>query len=70
MYIYKISFILTYTVVFLTHQWVPGALTPGVMQPGPEAENSLPSNIKVKHGWTINPPHLYIFMAYSGTNLS
>jgi hypothetical protein len=36
-------------------QWVPGALPPGVQQPGHEA-HSHPSNAEVKNGGAVPPP--------------
>jgi hypothetical protein len=32
-------------------QWVPGALSLGVMQPGREADRSPPSSAEVKNAW-------------------
>jgi hypothetical protein len=45
-------------------QWVPGALSPGVKQPGREADHSPPTGAEVKKMWiyTSTPP--YTFMAY------
>jgi hypothetical protein len=38
--------------------WVPGASTPGVKQPGREADHSPPSSAEVKNAWsyTSTPP--------------
>jgi hypothetical protein len=36
-------------------QWVPGALSLGVKQPGREADHSLPSSAKVKVSRTVPP---------------
>jgi hypothetical protein len=39
-------------------QWVPGALSLHVKQPGREADNSPPSSAEVKNGGAITPlPH-------------
>jgi hypothetical protein len=45
-------------------QWVPGALSPGVKQPGRKADYSPPTIAEVKNVWihTSTPP--YVFMAY------
>jgi hypothetical protein len=40
-------------------QWVPGALSPGVKQPGREPGHSLPSSGEVENGGAI-PPHVFI----------
>jgi hypothetical protein len=43
-------------------QWMPGALSLGVKQPGCEADHSPPSSAKVKNAWsyTSTPPvHLH-----------
>jgi hypothetical protein len=44
-------------------QWVPGAPSPGLKEPGREADNSPPANVEVKKMWiyTSTPP--YAFMA-------
>jgi hypothetical protein len=44
-------------------QWVPGVLSPGVKQPGREANHSPPASAEVKKMWiyTSTPP--YAFMA-------
>jgi hypothetical protein len=44
-------------------QWVPGALSSGVKQPGREADHSTPTSANVKNTWiyTSTPP--YVFMA-------
>jgi hypothetical protein len=44
-------------------QWVPGALSSGLKQPGREAEHSPPASAEVKKMWiyTYTPP--YAFMA-------
>jgi hypothetical protein len=40
-------------------QWVPGALSPGVKWPGPEADYSPPTSAEVKKTWiyTSTPPY-------------
>jgi hypothetical protein len=43
-------------------QWVPGALTPAIKQPGHEADHSPPFSAESKNVWcsTSNPPiHCY-----------
>jgi hypothetical protein len=42
---------------------LPGALSPGVKQPGREGDHSPPSIAKFKHAWRYTPPQ-YIFMAW------
>jgi hypothetical protein len=44
-------------------QWVPGALSPGIKQPGLEADHSPPTIAEIKNMWicTSTPP--YVFMA-------
>jgi len=37
--------------------WVPKDLTPGVKQPGSEADNSLPSSAKVRNAWSHTSTH-------------
>jgi hypothetical protein len=41
-------------------QWVPGAISPGVKQPGNEADHSPPSISEVKSGGAV-PPLLHMF---------
>jgi hypothetical protein len=36
-------------------QWVPGAISPGIKRPGPEADHTPPSSAEVKNGGTIAP---------------
>jgi hypothetical protein len=45
------------------HQWVPGALSPGVKRPGLEADHSSSASAEVQKMWicTSTPP--YAFMA-------
>jgi hypothetical protein len=41
-------------------QWVPGAISLGIMRPGREADHSPPSNAEMKNGGAIPPlPHTY-----------
>jgi len=42
-------------------QWVPGALTLMVKQPGCEAEHSLPSSVKFKNVWCYTSTPQYAF---------
>jgi hypothetical protein len=44
-------------------QWVPGALSPGVKQPGCEADHSLPTTAEVKKTLIYTSTSLYAFMA-------
>jgi hypothetical protein len=48
-------------------QWVPGALSLGVEQPGYEADHTPPSSAKVKNVWSytaIPPIHLHGVVLY------
>jgi hypothetical protein len=45
-------------------QWVPGALSLEVKQPGREADHSPPSSAKVKNAWSYTPLPQYVFMAW------
>jgi hypothetical protein len=44
-------------------QWVPGALSPGVKQPGLEADHSPPTSAGVKKTWIYTSTPLYVYMA-------
>jgi hypothetical protein len=45
-------------------QWLPGALSQGVKQPGQEADRSLPVSAEIKKTWSINTSTLpYVFIA-------
>jgi hypothetical protein len=43
-------------------QWVPGAPSPGVKQPGREADHSPPASAEVKKMWiyTSTPPYAFM----------
>jgi hypothetical protein len=43
-------------------QWIPGALSPGIKQPGRESDHSPATSAEVKNTWlhTYTPP--YVFM--------
>jgi hypothetical protein len=43
-------------------QWVPGALSPGVKQPGREADHSPPTSAKIKKTWVYTSTPQYTFM--------
>jgi hypothetical protein len=45
-------------------QWVPGALSLGVKQPGREADHSPPSSAEVKNWWSYTSTPQYVFMAW------
>jgi hypothetical protein len=44
-------------------QWVLGILSPGIKQPGREADNSHPNSAEVKKTWIYISTLSYIFMA-------
>jgi hypothetical protein len=44
-------------------QWVPGALSPGLKQPGREADHSPPASAEVKKMLVYTSTPLYAFMA-------
>jgi hypothetical protein len=44
-------------------QWVPGAISPGVRRPEPEADHSPPANPEVKKMWIYTSTPRYSFMA-------
>jgi hypothetical protein len=42
-------------------QWVPGAISLGIKQPGHEADHSCPSSSEVKNVWSyISTPTIYL----------
>jgi len=45
-------------------QWVAGALSMGVKQPGHEADHSPPSSAKIMNTWSYTSNPQYIFMAW------
>jgi hypothetical protein len=44
-------------------QWVLEALSPGVKQPGREADRSLPASVEVKKMWIYISTPLHAFIA-------
>jgi hypothetical protein len=44
-------------------QWVPGAFSPAVKRPGPEADHSPPTSAEIKKTWVYTSTPPYIFMA-------
>jgi hypothetical protein len=44
-------------------QWVPGALSPEVKQPGREVDHSPPTSAEVKKTWVYTATSSYSFMA-------
>jgi hypothetical protein len=44
-------------------QWVPGPDSLGVWWPGREADDSLPSGVKVKNAWSYTSIFPYMIMA-------
>jgi hypothetical protein len=44
-------------------KWVPGDLSPGVKQPGREADHSSPTSTKVKKTWVYTSTPTYVFIA-------
>jgi hypothetical protein len=45
-------------------QWLPGALSLGLKQPGREADHSPPSSAEVKNAWSYSSTPQYDFMAW------
>jgi hypothetical protein len=45
-------------------QWVPGALSLGVEQPGRETDHSPPSSVEVKNEWSYASTPQYTFMSW------
>jgi hypothetical protein len=45
-------------------QWVPGALSLGIKQPGHEANHSPPSSAEVENAWSHTSTPQYVFMAW------
>jgi hypothetical protein len=45
-------------------QRVPGALSPGLKEPGREADHSPPSTAEYKKAWNYTSTNPYVFMAY------
>jgi hypothetical protein len=45
-------------------QWVPGALSLGVKQPGREADHSPPSGAEVENTWSYTSIPQYVFMGW------
>jgi len=45
-------------------QWVPGALSVGVKQPGCEADHSPPCGVEVKNVWSYTSTPQYAFMVW------
>jgi hypothetical protein len=41
-------------------QWVLGILSPGLKRPGPEADHSPQSNVKVKNGGAMSHSRIYL----------
>jgi hypothetical protein len=46
--------------------WAPRDLSPGIKQPGSEADHSPPSSAEVKNAWSyiLTPQYVFIFMFY------
>jgi hypothetical protein len=45
-------------------QWIPGAISPGVKQPGREANNSPRSSVEIKNTLSYTSTSPYAFMAW------
>jgi hypothetical protein len=45
-------------------QWVPGALSPGIMRPGRKSYRSLPFRAEVKNAWSYTSTPSNFFMAW------